>query len=227
MELGTWGEWVGALASIVSVAISMWALSTSTSAEKKSRELTEKMQQANADAQKAQHQQQLAQSSFEREKAEREGEYQEWLRQHQERLMNLEENRRLREEEREARAVAGRISAWWAISPAKKWGLMVANEGTGNGSLRCLKIEVRSKYDKWPVKMNLLPGGYFFVESEYVPGAGHTTKTGWERPVRVENVKEYEAILNSREYSVSSIEFDDLIGTQWRWTDTDGLSKRS
>lgn len=140
MDLGSLGEWAGAIASAV---ISGIALVQSNHASREVQKLERRRQELDRKI----HEQTKA---FEDASAE-------W-----------QLKAALRDEDQRKRQAVAGVSAWWACKredDKNKWGLVIVNEGPYAGPVTKLHIDAKSKYDKPPFKLKFLPPGQYFVES--------------------------------------------------------------
>lgn len=120
-----------------------------------------------------------------------------------------------REAEHAKRALAGSVASWWAADreeEKRRYGVVVSNQSTTNAVFHNVNVMVTGPYSKnETIRMVVLPPGKFFVQQgENIP-----------LPVLPSDVLDPFTVAHDR--SINSIEYDDGLGTRWRWTPTTGL----
>ncbi len=219
--MGSAGEWAGALASIVSIFLSGLAIYLSHVNSKSQEKLQREMDESKRIEERELVERQRA---FDIERDERDQQYRDWMKDNDDRRRVIEEKRQERELLREARDIARSISAWWAIRKQDgQWGLRLSNDGASAGTLRQVKIVADANGPKWPLELDVLPPGHFFVPSIKPPNGFE--KTGWEFSQMVVDRLDFDPILNAKTHRVERIQFEDAAGTAWCWTPREGLTQ--
>lgn len=206
-EFGSWAEWVAALAAIVGLFLSIFALKradeANTTADLTRREAAE-ARSAEA-AHGAAREREMKRKEDERDKRER--------------------ARDDRELEREARQLAGAVQAWWVAEPdgngpgQDRWSVLVCNEGLAGSVFHDVHIMVSGNRYKDEIVIETLPPGRYYVPSVAAP-------KGWDLPRQVRDASTMDPILRSANHTVNEIRFIDPAGEHWVWTATSGLSRR-
>ncbi|WIM68249.1 hypothetical protein QP027_02275 [Corynebacterium breve] len=197
MELGTLGEWAGAVASAVGVLISIVAFKRSKSAE-------DAAERAN-----------MQTAALEKQRDEREEEWREELR-------RKEEESELK---RVAGSVHA-YWATRKNGDSSVWGVVVANTDTYAVAFHNVKINARSRVEKDSIELELLPPGKFFIESLAGKSQSVENKD-WGFAASVESGQQYEPVLNAKLFSIERIEFQDRLNVSWCWTPEQGVHRLS
>lgn len=132
-----------------------------------------------------------------------------------------------REELRDQRRMASNLQAWWVKKASEDtnakepgWGIILSNAGPEPSVFHdiCLKLTCNSNSLHTAVKM--LPPGTYFLESFFDTRRVPSIKF----PQSVDNLQDFEPIINSKKHTVDEITYMDQVGQKWRWTREDGLT---
>ena len=206
---GTISDFLGAMASVVGLGISLYAMKQAKDAEKAYKENSEALRQ-----------QQEKQQEFEHEHAQRREKYNEWMKKNSQKQSEIEQERHEREKINEARRMARSVISWWAMDNEGNWGLIVLNDGSSAGVVCDVEIKARTKIgQKDPLNIQFLPPGQFFVKSQ----RWEKRRDSWDFPRAISNLEDYTPIVTSSDYCVCSIEFEDSVGERWSWTPESSL----
>ncbi|MDQ1121727.1 hypothetical protein [Microbacterium trichothecenolyticum] len=126
---------------------------------------------------------------------------------------------------RERRALAGSVAAWWAADREeadRRYVVVISNQSPTSAVFHDVDVTVAGwKGTTHVVHMNILPPGKFFVEQGFKMG-----QPRWERiplPVRPDDVLDPFTVASDR--SIVQLEYNDGLGTRWRWTPRSGLTE--
>lgn len=132
-----------------------------------------------------------------------------------------------REEMRDQRRMASNLQAWWVKkaeevtnNKGSRWGIVLSNAGPEPSVFHdiCLKLTCNSSSLHSAVRM--LPPGTYFLES----GLDSRNVPSLKFPQSVDNLQDFEPIINSKKHTVDEITYMDQVGQKWRWTREDGLT---
>ncbi len=133
--------------------------------------------------------------------------------------------KRIEEDRRIAETVG--LQAWWATRDGE-WGVFIEINGDKQGLITDVKITVQTKNGEKTHRVERLPrGGYWLASTKprVDDPAGYHNEWGRILPLSEENYRELTPVLYAHSYQVTSIEYTDLKGYRWRWTESDGATR--
>lgn len=207
LDLGTWADWVAAVAATAGTVLSIFAIKFALAANR----TAERTRQEAKDASDASAVRERERDDRDRERA------------RQARMRD--EERDARERDRERRELAGSLTAWWAAdreAEGRRYGVVVSNRSTTNAVFHDVDVRVSGfRGTEHSIHMNVVPPGQFFVQQGQ--SNGRSTLAKIPLPVRPSEVLDPFTVANDR--SVVAIEYADSLGTRWRWTPSGGLAQ--
>ncbi|MFF7683571.1 hypothetical protein ACFZA2_12515 [Microbacterium sp. NPDC007973] len=126
---------------------------------------------------------------------------------------------------RERRALAGSVAAWWAADRAetgRRYVVVVSNQSPTSAVFHDVDVTVAGwRGTTHVIHMNILPPGKFFIEQSMDGGQPRWTRI--PLPVGRDDVLDPFTVASDR--SIVQLEYNDGLGTRWRWTPRDGLAE--
>ena len=189
MNLGDLPQWIMAISAISSVAFAYVANRLAKASQIQSADAAARSEEARRESLLARQQHEKQLLEFQQSNA------------------NLE--RRLK--------VAG-VCAWWAKRESfgqETWGVVISNKGTSAGMHHEVVVYTESRWDKYPLHLDVLPPGQYFVES--------IADRKWGLPESLDSADTYAPIIRSGTHSIKQILFKDSLGDPWCWDPVTGI----
>ena len=132
-----------------------------------------------------------------------------------------------REEMRDQRRMASKLQAWWVRKTnddtndkEPRWGIVLSNAGPEPSVFHDICLKLTSNSNSLHTAVKMLPPGTYFLESCLDAHRGPSIKF----PQSVNDLRDFEPVINSTKHIVEEITYMDQVGQEWRWTREDGLT---
>lgn len=125
-----------------------------------------------------------------------------------------------REKMRDQRRLASNLQAWWVTYGNDEWGVILSNTGTDASVFHDICVKFISNGTQSKHTIRTLPPGTYLLESIF----DHNRSPVLDFPKVVDNLRDFQPLLNSGKHTIKELSFQDQVGQKWTWTREAGLS---